>query len=212
MKSLVITIVRKPLDGTLANNAIKHGSGPINIDASRVALNGSLKPSTTGRRTRKDDKGWGVGQSDCTYVKGTGLQFSSEGRWPANFVLVHQPECECVGVKKVQTQWGQATRRTTSDPGYQGGWIGQDKKVGYTGADGKETIANWICTEDCSAQDLDAQSGGMRGVLSKSDDKRDTNRTLYSKDGQATKLGRRGPENSYHDQGGASRFFKQFKP
>ena len=33
---MIITLLRKPLEGTVAENALKHGCGAINIDATRV--------------------------------------------------------------------------------------------------------------------------------------------------------------------------------
>ncbi len=43
-----ICLARKPLDGTIAANVLKHGVGALNIDASRVATNGE-QPKGSGR-------------------------------------------------------------------------------------------------------------------------------------------------------------------
>ena len=34
---MIITILRKPLEGTVAENTLKHGCGALNIDDTRVA-------------------------------------------------------------------------------------------------------------------------------------------------------------------------------
>jgi hypothetical protein len=43
---LVITVTRKPLEGTVASNSLKWGCGGINIDASRIG-NDSIKRIVT---------------------------------------------------------------------------------------------------------------------------------------------------------------------
>jgi hypothetical protein len=80
---IAITITRKPLsEGTVATNVLKHGCGAINIDRSRVGT-GQVKQQTAGNRIVH----WEVGGGACTYEKGTGARFTTEGRWPANLIL-----------------------------------------------------------------------------------------------------------------------------
>ena len=43
---IIITVARKPLEGTVARNALKHGTGGINIDAVRT---GGPSPSVDRR-------------------------------------------------------------------------------------------------------------------------------------------------------------------
>lgn len=50
-----IIVAMKPLDGTFANNAIKHGVAGLNIDASRVPANGD---KLDGGRISTDSDGW----------------------------------------------------------------------------------------------------------------------------------------------------------
>jgi hypothetical protein len=89
----VITVARKPLsEGTVAANTLKHKTGALNIDASRIG-EGIVKQATAGRRTVK----WGIHEGGCSYEKGTGALFTTEGRWPANLILQHKEGCECVG-------------------------------------------------------------------------------------------------------------------
>lgn len=80
-----ITIARKPLDGTVASNSIKYGTGGINIDASRIGHESTLRNSNEG--TNGD--GWRMGTTP--HVNG-----SDAGRWPANLILQHRTESwEC---------------------------------------------------------------------------------------------------------------------
>lgn len=83
----VITVARKPLDeGSITQNVLTHGTGAINVDGCRIGT-GTVKQATAGRRTVEAGKGWGISRGGCTYEKGTGAEFSTEGRWPANVIL-----------------------------------------------------------------------------------------------------------------------------
>lgn len=209
MKSLVITIIRRPLDGTLAQSALEHGTGAININASRISLNGGTKQATAGNRTYKDDSGWGVDAGGCSYEKGTGAVFTDEGRWPTNLILAHKPGCECVGVKKVDGQNPKyvGKGKGKGDEGVYGPYSqGRPSGVGigYGDSDGKETVENWVCVEDCPVRNLDAQSGisvssvRQGGVGEYLDPSREGWRFKRA-------------EGGFADKGGASRFYKQFK-
>jgi site-specific DNA-methyltransferase (adenine-specific) len=99
----------KPLDGTIANNALAWGVAGMNIEASRIGTESTV-------RTRGDsltDAGWSstkrspVGGSDC-------------GRWPANLLL----DDEAAGLLDAQTGTltsGTNCIRTKAGDGYHGG-------------------------------------------------------------------------------------------
>ena len=75
-----IVLARKPFKGTVVDNVIKHGTGGINIDKSRVEYNGE-KPGVWNGRT--------VDNNDDTFLgkMSTGREEQNpEGRWPANFI------------------------------------------------------------------------------------------------------------------------------
>jgi len=86
---MIITLLRKPLDGSVAENALQHGCGALNIDATRIA---------------SDDesyfKNWNRNQSEKQGIISEGWQpidlrgyAPKSGRWPANLILVHHPNC-----------------------------------------------------------------------------------------------------------------------
>ena len=77
-----IIVARKPLEGTGAANVLAHGTGALNIDATRVpgALGGDPN------RFAKTDGGSFASFSEAPVVR-------SEGRWPANVVFAHTPDC-----------------------------------------------------------------------------------------------------------------------
>ena len=89
-----IIMARKPLDGTVVQNVLEHGTGAINVDGCRVELETDcrlLKGGTYGGN-RGSDKG--------TSMFGTntkGLEYevpSANGRWPAN--LIHDGSDEVI--------------------------------------------------------------------------------------------------------------------
>lgn len=76
-------LVRRPLDGTYAENATRWGVGGLNIDATRIATeeDTARKPAIV-RGVTPFGKGAAMG--------GRG---SDLGRWPANVLLSHSEEC-----------------------------------------------------------------------------------------------------------------------
>lgn len=155
-------LVRKPCsEKTVAANVLKHGTGGINIDASRVA--GSF------------ESGWSKSGSKA----GPNLSMSGanterapkpdnpQGRFPANLVFSHNPDCMEVGTKKVKT--GTTNSRNSTgifDPGLAekktNTWVNKE--------DGTETVSAFECTPFCAVAELDRQSGvsksqgGSRGA------------------------------------------------
>lgn len=93
-------LCRKPLEEkTVAANVLKWGCGGLNIDASRVAADFKNDPNF---RNAQNHKGHGhtFGQSDQARSKDDLPDMSfhnSKGRFPANLVLSHNPDCvkEC---------------------------------------------------------------------------------------------------------------------
>lgn len=86
-----ITVARKPLIGTVAENVLQHGPGALNIDGCRIpvsdeqyARNCSGDRGHDANRTRGMDFGMTAGKA------------SAGGRWPAN--LIHDGSDEVVGL------------------------------------------------------------------------------------------------------------------
>lgn len=73
-----IVLARKPLDGTVAANVVKWGTGGLNIDACRLATNEDRARKNSGRKGH----GGVLGNSD-TYDS----ESHAAGRWPANVLL-----------------------------------------------------------------------------------------------------------------------------
>lgn len=81
-----ILVARKPFKGSEAANVRAHGTGALNIDATRTATvsagPGTTPPSSVGGR-----RGAMAGPMDRVAYDG------SAGRWPANVVLTHAADC-----------------------------------------------------------------------------------------------------------------------
>jgi len=75
-----ILMARKPLEGTVAANLLKHGTGAINVDGCRIGA------EVTSRRNTAE-MGYHGGNLAPSYATG-----STQGRWPANFMHDGSPE------------------------------------------------------------------------------------------------------------------------
>ena len=215
---MIITLLRKPLEGSVAENTIQHGCGGLNIDATRVStsdnLNGGAYAENPTERggadmwtsTRKGD-------SNCFKRGGGGEYEQPSGRWPANFILNHLEGCELRGTKKVKSD-GNHTYKAPQD----GGTIKlglknlPSKGNPHADEDGKEEVADWACVEGCPVKTLDEQSGfqksGVAGSKSRAWGVAGKGQLSSTEEGVGWKA--YGSE-GYGDEGGASRFFMQFK-
>lgn len=98
-----ILLARKPLDGTVAENVVRWGTGALNIEACRIpvtddayARNCSGDRGHDTNRTRKMDFGMTAGKA-------------ADGRWPAN--VIHDGSEEVIGHFPDQVSGANPTRR-----------------------------------------------------------------------------------------------------
>jgi len=193
-----IVVARKPFEGTYVEHVLAHGTGALNIDASRVGSGADkgVWPATD-RETRKFwDKPSHQAVTD-----------TSVGRWPANVVLAHDPRCVKVGTKTV----GKGESRKGNDSRDDKTVIKPQVPVGSRDTSivdyGAEVVDDWRCVEGCPIGLLDGQSG-----ISKSAGGRIGNKAgigahgIYGSFAPDAVKGDPG----YGDEGGASRYFKTF--
>lgn len=202
-QTLMILWAMVPVAGTFAANALEHGVAGLNINAGRISISG-VRQATAGTRTVK----WGVQEGGCSYVKGTGATFTTEGRFPANFILMHHPECECVGTKKVKSHNPdnkQLSRKEDVTVAY--GKFTSRSTVGYADEDGTEEVADWNCDPACPVSQLDLMT--MDKIHSAGSQKPAT-QYGETEAGSVLNFGTHGLGGArFGDSGGASRFFKQ---
>jgi len=106
-----IVIARKPLEGTVAENVLVHGTGGINIDGCRVPTNGEsyvinrfddgAKPFGGGAGHAYSSTRVGEASAERTYTEEGSTNFAMKpgprggadlGRWPANIVITPETE------------------------------------------------------------------------------------------------------------------------
>jgi DNA modification methylase len=157
-----IVLARKPLEKglSIAENVIKWGTGGINIDGCRVGN----KTKTNGGSPNINDSWIGANKG---YVNGVESAIHNYGRFPANLILTHHPECECKGLKKVKGMIDKPTNRTET-----GNTWDEENSVlrknmpknsgGFADENGDETIEDWDCHEYCPIRKMDEQSGILK--------------------------------------------------
>ena len=204
-------LARKPLgtnEGTIAANVLAHGTGGLNIDASRVRM------SEADAQVIRDMGGFGR----ASYVRqpGASLQLSVDpmpckdaspdggGRWPPHLLLTHA-ECRPAGTKRVKAIGG-GTGEASRQPSALFGTFPKSATGGYGDADGLETVEAWDCTPGCPVAELDRQSGELQSGYAETLNRRsDKFRSVYSEfKGESVEGALIG------DRGGASRFFPKF--
>lgn len=83
-----IVVARKPLEGTVASNVLAHGTGALNVDGCRVGA-GLFVPGGGGNLP----SGGIMGRKNSGKPSTAG---HTSGRWPANVVLGHAPDCDVI--------------------------------------------------------------------------------------------------------------------
>ncbi len=201
-----ILIVRKPLDGTLANNALTHGTGGLNIEACRV---GGGEDRRHCRYAIAGSRGGSIVNMGENSHAGETYQAStvSSGRWPPNTVLVHADGCRPVGTRKVKGGIAYEPKQKQMNRAIYGKTNTLGRECGYAGPDGKETVEQWACVPGCPVAALDQQTGlltsGKGNVRNASGKGGTMPNKVYGAESRPT-----GSEMvSYGDTGGASRFF-----
>jgi DNA modification methylase len=76
-----VIVARKPLEGTVANNVLKWGTGGLNIDGSRIGTTDNLNGGAYAAEGKERNDGWGMQRGEA------GEYQQPSGRWPANIIL-----------------------------------------------------------------------------------------------------------------------------
>ena len=113
-----ITVARKPLIGTVAENVLAHGTGALNVDGCRVP--GALEGDPM--RFAKTDGGIFLKFDKAPTVR-------TEGRWPAN--LIHDGSEEVVGLLNDAARFFYCAKASK-----------RDRDEGLKGFEEKPTVSN----------------------------------------------------------------------
>ncbi|MES2347858.1 MAG: DNA methyltransferase [Pseudomonadota bacterium] len=190
-------LCRKPLaEKTVAANMLKHGTGAVNIDGCRIP--GAIQQVPQPKIPDGDMLARGK-----SYEGRNGEMSRAEGRFPANLVLSHNPDCEEIGTKEVKTSEFLTTHRIKESQSQSlSGKNYEHSPPKDFGKGGKETVAAWRCTEGCAVAELDGQSGVLKsGLLSPANNVKAS--SGWSGGSQADRV-----KNTFKpNEGGASRFF-----
>jgi site-specific DNA-methyltransferase (adenine-specific) len=198
-----IVMARKPIEGTVAENVLEHGTGAINIDNCRIKTIENL-----------DGGGYSKGEYDLSEkVFGLGLaRLEGEykqpvGRFPANVILTHHPECKHEGSKviKANSHWAKVT--TT---GFGKNLGGSSEYEGVGERPETEVVEKWECHPDCPLRILDEQSGDTSST--RIGNPKDIIKTTDNKLFGGSRQKEEATSHDYRDKGGASRFFYCAKP
>ena len=196
---IIVHIARKPIDGSVAANVLKHGVGAIGIDACRVATVEAISG-----RVRTHSDGWGMGDGIDDYEQ------HPNGRWPANVILAHRPGCQPKGTQQFKHRGGaplpepkQNSTPTFTSRAYTSTSLHFD-------AEGMETVEVWDCVEDCPVRALNLQSGVTKGAV-----RQPTGKAVYSTEGTAMTWNQNAVKDTtvrgFADEGGVSRYFKTIR-
>jgi hypothetical protein len=159
-------LIRKKLsEETIAKNVLYWGTGGLNIDGSRIGYvnNADMLSATPQGKVTSRPTG------SVYFAKGVQERHEIErpslkGRFPANLILSHHPECVQIGVETIKAD----KRGLKHSGGHQndGDWIGG--KVAYEKGEGVENgndnpegieyVEKWECNESCPIKMLDDQS------------------------------------------------------
>jgi site-specific DNA-methyltransferase (adenine-specific) len=198
-----IVLARKPLEKglSIAENVLKWGTGAINIDGCRIGTEGATQRSHQSEYPKKEN---GTEDRSGHWARvGHNIEQLNKGRFPANLILTHHPECECKGLKKVE-----GSNCSPEDIGkgregnFSNGIYGEKQSKitsSYTDSEGKEIVEDWTCHDDCPIKIMDEQSGLTKSRIGK---ERGTEKKGLFANSDFNKVG-----TEHNDEGGASRFF-----
>ena len=183
-----IIMAQKPIERTYAENVIKWGCGGLNIDQCRIK--GESITTTNGKQNEI--------YGDLSGNGGTSWSSNAKGRYPANLLLAHHPDCEYIGERTIKEGKADGERNTDESKTNVYGWEkGGIHKSGIHY--GEETIEQWACNPDCPIKQLDKQSG-----------KRSKGHFPKTQNTQSMFMASQGKQlapDQYTDEGNTSRFF-----
>jgi site-specific DNA-methyltransferase (adenine-specific) len=150
-----ITVARKPLCGTVAENVLRHGTGGINVDGCRV---GDGQTITIRGKTQTSPSGWvSDGAEEVVY------KTNPPGRWPAN--LIHDGSDEVVGLFPQTTSGALNRANITASNGIYG--AAPKERTGEYEPDSGSAARFFYCAK-ASKRDRDEGCDGLPQTIKQS--------------------------------------------
>lgn len=151
----VVTVARKPLsEGNVAGNVLKHGTGAMNINASRISYGADEGVDFDKQQVQQADGSQAsvTGAFGAARV-GTSINtYKPNGRWPANLILSHLDGCRVTGTR---TEPGYTINRFTDGMKP----FGEGAGHAYEGSEvGAQEVLVWECVPGCPVSGLDAHA------------------------------------------------------
>ena len=149
-------LARKPIEGTVANNVLTHGTGGLNIDGTRIPLNGV--PKTKGGMT--GNKSGRVGYMVVTDNGFKSKVDDSVGRFPAN--LIHDGSDE---VEAVFPQTGKSSGGRIGNKGSMINTMGNAYEKGDPGFGDSGSASRYFYCAKSSKRERNAGLEGFKAVV-----------------------------------------------
>lgn len=129
---MLITLARKPLAGSVANNVLAHGCGALNIDQCRIAtsddfsgVQGFASMKLNAQRRGESDEDWKARVKGGPEQQAALAKLKALGRWPAN-VLLTNSEAVLAGFPDTGKSSGTKNGSWRTGHQYSGGYRGAD--------------------------------------------------------------------------------------
>lgn len=148
-----IVVARKPFVGTVAQNVLTYGTGAINIDESRVGFRSEADKAETTNKNQYADFGSKPVTGNNTYGDYSMVEqknYTATGRWPANTILTHNPDC----VRTGEQGESQIVAGASSI-------FGSPMKSKLPPTTTTTTTTTYDCSPGCPIPELDRQSGNQ---------------------------------------------------
>lgn len=203
-----IILAMKPLEKglTYAQNARKWGVAGLNIDAGRIS-----SPENIGKVWTRGGNQQGSSLTTNTSGEHQYITANSKGRWPANVILSHSPDCVQVGTHKIRGHTGYPDGPKGKSHHYSSQARSKDVRPnawpGHADENGQETIDVYACVPNCPIRIMDTQSGQSKSTILKHQPREAV------RHGSSLQLNQEGSKwidgmgGGHSDSGGASRFF-----
>ncbi len=216
-----IIMARKPLIGTVAQNVLTHGTGALNIDATRIGVVGESLGGGAEKRTtsaQKGNEGWTrpwmedeeQQEAHAARVRANVAKAESLGRWPANLLFAHHEDCVPTGLAVVagDSRAGQQGALGDRPSGFANVGASSGSELPNALVYGGEEVETFDCHEDCPVRMLDEQAGDRSSPWIGNGKQRGNKggKMFGGATGQSVNTK---PE--YKDAGSASRFFYRAK-